>query len=85
MQNEGKRRRKNSILTVLDKAEFIMLRDLEMSLGKGMVFCFQTLVANALHIHAMLKLLSRALNQLDFKTLLLTVPGFGFLKDDYLI
>lgn len=40
MQNEGKRRRKNSILTVLDKAEFIMLRDLEMSLGKGMVFCF---------------------------------------------
>lgn len=39
-QNEGKRRRKNSILTVLEKAEFIMLGDLEMSLGIGMVFCF---------------------------------------------
>lgn len=33
MQNEGKRR-KNSILTVLGKAEFIMLGDLEMSLGR---------------------------------------------------
>lgn len=40
MQNEGKRRTKNSILTVLEKAEFIMLGGLEMSLGKGMVFCF---------------------------------------------
>lgn len=40
MQNEGKRRRKNSIPTVLEKAEFIMLGDLETSVGKGMVFCF---------------------------------------------
>lgn len=85
MQNEGKRRRKNSILTVLEKAEFIMLGDLEMSVGKGMVFCFQILVLYALHIHEMLKLFSRALNQLDFKNSLLTVPGFVFPEDNYLI
>lgn len=40
IQNEGERRRKNFILRVQEKAEFIMLGDLEMSLGRGMVFYF---------------------------------------------
>lgn len=40
IRNEGERRRKNFILPLLEKAEFIMLGDLEMSLGRGMGFYF---------------------------------------------
>lgn len=57
----------DSIPTVLEKAEFIMLGDLETSLGKGTVFCFQILVPYALHMHVMLKLFSSALNNWTLK------------------
>lgn len=40
IQNEGERRRENFILPVLEKAEIVMLGDLEMSLGRGLGFYF---------------------------------------------
>lgn len=39
IQNEGENR-ENFILPVLEKAEFIMLGDLEMSLGRDLGFYF---------------------------------------------